>query len=129
MPDITYIDQYIVDGNKQVISLKNLYDTLLVGDIDNDEYIFRIPISDFFVKYRDQLSEYIECYTLPESMFYKPKMVSKMLYGTTELWLSLLRVNGMRNISEFSLPIIKVYNPDALKNLINIFFKREKKIT
>lgn len=129
MPDITYIDQYIEDGNKQVISLKNLYDTLLVGDIDNDEYIFRIPISDFFVKYRDQLSECIEYYTLPESMFYKPKMVSKMLYGTTELWLSLLRVNGMKNISEFSLPIIKVYNPDALKNLINIFFKREKKIT
>lgn len=129
MPDITYIDQYIDDGNKQVISLKNLYDTLLVGDVNNDEHIFKIPIADFFIKYRDQLSGCIEYYTLPESMFYKPKTVSKELYGTTELWLSLLRVNGMKNISEFSLPIIKIYNSDSLKSLINIFFKREKKIT
>ena len=62
-------------------------------------------------------------------MFYKPKMVSMELYGTTELWLSLLRVNEMTNITEFHQPLIKVYNPDQVKELITIFFKREGKNT
>lgn len=129
MANITYMSQYIDDSNSQVISLNNLYETLLIGDKSDPDHIFRIPISDFFLKYKDQLSEYITYYVLPESQFYKPKSVSLELYGTTELWLSLLRVNGMRNTSEFSLPTIKVYDPDALKGLINIFFKRERKIT
>lgn len=129
MADNTYMNTYIEEGQKQVISLKNLYDTILVGDADNPDHVFRIPISDFFVKYKDELSPYVEYYNLPESMFYKPKMVSLELYGTTELWLSLLRLNGMKNISEFSMPIIKVYNGIKLKEMINIFFKREKKIT
>ncbi len=129
MSNITYMNRYIEEGQKQVISLKNLYDTILVGDVNKPDHIFRIPISDFFVKYRDELSPYIVYYSLPESMFYKPKTVSLELYGTTELWLSLLRVNEMRNISDFSLPIIKVYDNTKLKEMINIFFKREKKIT
>lgn len=127
--DNTFMNTYIEEGQKQIISLRNLYDTILVGDKNDPNHIFRIPISDFFVKYRDELSSYIVMYSLPESMFYKPKTVSLELYGTTELWLSLLRVNEMRNISEFSVPIIKVYDNTKLKEMINIFFKREKKIT
>lgn len=127
--DNTFMNTYIEEGQKQIISLRNLYDTILVGDKNDPNHIFRIPISDFFVKYRDELSPYIVMYSLPESMFYKPKTVSLELYGTTELWLSLLRVNEMRNISEFSVPIIKVYDNTKLKEMINIFFKREKKIT
>ena len=60
-------------------------------------------------------------------MFYKPKMLSYELYGTTELWLAILRANNMKNISEFHYPIIKVYQPDRLKELIKVFFKREDK--
>lgn len=129
LPDITYIDTYISDGNKQVISLKNFYDTIIVEDANDKENIFRTAINDFFIKYRDQLSSSIQYYNVPESMFYNPKMLSFELYGTTELWLALLRVNEMTNISEFHVPIIKVYNPGDLKELINIFFKRDKIIT
>lgn len=127
MPDITYVDQYINDGKKAVISLNNIYDTILVGDEDNDENIFRIPIDDFFLKYRKELEECKQYYTIPSTMFYKPKLLSYELYGTTELWLALLRANNMRNTSEFHYPLIKVYNPDRLKELIKIFFKREEK--
>lgn len=125
--NITYMDSYINDGQKSTLSLKNIYDTMLVSNYTKD-HIFRIPISDFFIKYRSQLSECIQYYTLPEMMFYKPKMLSLELYETTELWLSLLRVNDMRNITEFHLPLIKIYNPNDVKEIINIFFKREKKI-
>ena len=31
-PDITYIDNYIKEGKQSVLSLRNFYDTILVGD-------------------------------------------------------------------------------------------------
>ena len=125
--DVTYIDQYINDGKKETISLTNLYDTILVGEEDDESNIFRIPINDFFLKYRRELEESKRVYSIPQTMFYKPKMLSYELYGTTELWLAILRANNMKNISEFHYPIIKVYQPDRLKELIKVFFKREDK--
>jgi hypothetical protein len=59
------------------------------------------------------------------SMFYRPKSVSLDLYGTTELWLALLRVNDFKSVADFHYNVIKVYSPSDLYELINIFFKRE----
>lgn len=129
IPNITYMDEYIEDGNKATLSLKNFYETLLVQNVDRDNHIFRVPFSDFFIKYRSQLEEAVQYYTLPESFYYKPKSLSFALYGTTELWLALLRLNDFRNITEFHYPLIKIYNAEKLKQLINIFFKRDKIIT
>lgn len=125
LPNITYIDRYISEGKKETLSLKNFYDTLLVGDIDNPEHIFKTTIGDFFVNHKKELDGIIQYYAVPQSMFYKPKSVSYELYGTTELWFALLRLNEMRNITEFHSPIIKIYDSDSLKELISIFFKRE----
>lgn len=127
LPDITYVDVYVNDGQRSVLSLKNFYETILVSSVDNPDHIYRIPINDFFIRYKDQLVDSVQYYNVPESMFYKPKMLSLELYETTEIWLGLLRLNDMRNTSEFYQPIIKVYNPDMLKEFINIFFKREGK--
>lgn len=128
MPDITYIDQYISDGKKAIVSLEHLYDTKKVESLSHN-HVFRVPWNDFFLKYRNELNEITEWKSIPESNFYKPKMVSYELYGTTELWIGLLRVNNMKNVSEFHFPLIKVYNYQDLMELINIYFKREKIIT
>lgn len=125
-PNTTFMDEYIQDGYKAVLSLNHFSETILVGNEDNRNHIYRTTINDFFIKYRRELSEIVELYALPETMFYKPKSLSLELYGTTELWLALLRVNEMKNVTEFHLPIIKIYNADGLMELINIFFKREK---
>lgn len=125
LPDITYINKYIQDGNQSKLSLKNFYETLLVTSQDDPDDKFRVPFSDFFIKYRDQLAVAESIYVLPQTMFYKPKMVSFELYGTTEMWLALLRLNGFRNVSEFHYPLIKIYNKGRLMELLNIFFKRE----
>ena len=63
------------------------------------------------MKYQDELSKAIQLYNIPEAMYYNPKMLSLTLYGTTELWLGLLRVNNMKNVTEFHKPFIKIYNP------------------
>ena len=123
------MDEYIKDGNLAVLSLKNFYQTILTSDINDREHIIRIPIDDFFLKYRRELEPTIQIYNIPDMYFYKPKALSLELYGTTELWLALLRVNRMRNITEFCQSIIQIYNAGMVKELIGIFFKREGKIT
>jgi len=125
----TYIDKFIQDGQQAVLSLRNFYDTILTRDIHRDDHIIRIPIEDTFLKYRGQLEESIQYSTVPPELFFQPKTFSLELYETTEMWLSLMRVNGMRNITEFNQPEIRIYNPAVVKELIGIFFKREGKIT
>lgn len=125
LPDITYIDKYIADGKKETLSLRNFYETLLVGHVDDPDHVFKIAINDFFIEHKKELDTIVRYYNLPQSMFYKPKSVSMELYGTTELWLSLLRLNEMINITEFYQPIIKVYDSASIKELIDIFFKRK----
>lgn len=119
---MTYLDKFIKTGQKSPINLDKLYDTVL---IENGDRIYRTPIDDFFLRYHTQLEEIVMIYSCPEQYFYKPKMLSLSLYGTTELWLALLRVNNMMNITEFHMPFIQVYEPNATKQLINLFFKRE----
>lgn len=124
----TYIVDSIAEGNKAINSLKNFSDTVLLKNYSNDR-IIRIPTDDFFSKYKDELYETVELYNVPMKNLFKPKSVSFDIYQTTELWLALMRLNNFRNITEFDQQIIKIYNPAGLKELINIFFKREKKIT
>ena len=124
----TYIVDSIAEGNKAINSLKNFSDTVLLKNYSNDR-IIRIPTDDFFSKYKDELYETVELYNVPMKNLFRPKSVSFDIYQTTELWLALMRLNNFRNITEFDQQIIKIYNPAGLKELINIFFKREKKIT
>lgn len=126
--DQTYIDTYIKDGQNSVISLKNFYETILTADADNPSHIIRIPIGDFFIKYRNQLAPIVIDYNVSETYYYQPKTLSYDLYNTTEMWLSLLRVNNMRNVTEFHQPVIKIYNPLDVNELINILFKRDGKM-
>lgn len=126
--ELTYITSYIANGQNSVMSVRNFYDTILIQNKNNPNHIYRTSFGDFFLKYRKELNPSIEIVILPERYFYQPKSLSFELYGTTELWLSLLRVNNMRNITEFNLPMIKVYNKSDIETLINIFFKREEKI-
>ena len=126
--NITYIDTYIGEGTSASISLHNIFDSILVGDGNNPNHIYRVPINDFFLTHRDELRSIETIKRLPETLYYKPKYVSMSLYGTTELWLSLLRVNRMRDTSEFCKPIIKVYEPNQLIELLKIYFKREDKM-
>lgn len=123
--NVTYIDKAIEENKSDIRSLKNLYETLLVKDESKGTRFYRVPFHDFFIKYREELKPAITYYTLSEMAYYRPKSVSFELYGTTELWLALLRVNNMKNISEFCIPLIKVYDKTALFGLMDIMFQRE----
>lgn len=129
MPNVTYADQYVIDGKQAIISLRKFYDTVLITNRDRSDHVFRIPVGDLFLNYRDQLANSVVLYQLPENHLRQPKRLSEELYGTTEMWLSLLRLNGMRNVTEFNRRLIKVYDPDTVRELIDLFLKREGKLS
>lgn len=126
IPNNTYMEQYIADGQKSPMSGRKFMDTMLVTSKDNPDHIYRTSFGDFFLRHWKDFKPAMQLYACPQSCYYQPKTLSLMLYGTTELWLALLRANGMKNITEFHSPIILVYNPSKVKELINIFLKREK---
>lgn len=125
-PNITYTSTFVADGEKNPMTIKNFMETRLISSTENPDHIYRTSFGDFFLRYWDELAVTRMYYAPPETTYYKPKLLSYMLYNTTELWLALLRVNGMTNATEFHLPIIWVYEPRKVKQLIDIFFKRDK---
>lgn len=124
--NITYIDEAISDADKATVKMPNIYDSILVGSTKDDN-IFRIPTTDFFLKYKRELEGCKVLYSISQELFYKPKLLSLQVYGTTELWLAILRANNMRNVIEFHYPVIQLYDPERLTQLIKVFFKREGK--
>ena len=67
MDSITDINQFIKKNSQTSYNLQNFYDTLLVSD-DPSKYIYRVPIDDFFIKYKDQLKVIQVPYHLPEDI-------------------------------------------------------------
>lgn len=125
-PNSTYINRYIQEGENASLSLGNFTESLLLSNADKT-HIIRVPFDDFFIKHMDEFNVAIQLYQIPDTMFYKPKLLSLELYGTTELWSGILRLNKMKNITEFHKPVIMVWEPRTLKELIDVFFKREGK--
>lgn len=125
-PNSTYINQYIQEGENASLSIGNFTESLLLSNADKT-HIIRVPFDDFFIKHMDEFNVAIQLYQIPDTMFYKPKLLSLELYGTTELWSGILRLNKMKNITEFHKPVIMVWEPTTLKELIDVFFKREGK--
>lgn len=73
-----------------------------------------IPWDGLLSKYRNELYEYEMTYTFTDEEYnkyaYNPKRLSYDLYGTTEFWDLILRLNELYSTSEFDLRTVKLYN-------------------
>lgn len=121
---LTYIDKFLDAINKVPLRLDTEHKSLLVASNPNI-HIFKIPIDDIFIKYRNRLIFAVTATAISSDEFYRPKLVSEKLYGTTELWLALLRLNKMRDITEFCLPEILIYSPAVVQNLLELILQKE----
>lgn len=126
MPNLTYLDRFITDGKKDVIRADNLVVSHLISDPDHTS-IYRSVFDDFFIQHDEELRENLMMCRVAKTQYYKPKWVSLQVYGTSELWVAILRANKMKSVTEFHWPLIYVYSPLTLKRLINVYFKRENK--
>ena len=108
---------------KTEISYRNLHPTAIISDKVSGRNI-EIPWDSLFRRYRDILSKATVRITLKDNdmirLRYNPKLASKELYKTTELWSELLFLNNCGSILDFvNIRTLVVYDPDELKSLLN----------
>ena len=103
----------------------------------DDDYVFfidtTIPFEEqeileeskaiLFNIYKDYLSNIImeiELNAEEQVMYlYKPKLLSEDLYGTTELWDTILLLNDCVSVIDFKPVTVKIYDPEEFKALLN----------
>lgn len=104
------------------ISYRALHSIAYISDADTGDVI-TVPYMDLISKYSDFLDAIVVEMTLTDELYfryrYRPKTLSNDLYGTTELWFTLLNLNGFRSIMEFQPKKLKYYDPDQFKIYIN----------
>lgn len=122
MYDHTYISKSIEDSRDADFMASNLYFTAAIEDKSSGDTI-RVPYLSLTQKYADILSQYVTIAKYTEVQFnkyqYRPKLLSQDIYGTTELWASLLQLNGMISVLEFNKPYVKIYDPNVILDVLN----------
>ncbi len=126
------IDKFIkmYENEEVTISTTQFQDTI---ESERDEtrviLINGVTIFDRYYAEIDQTSYYKEL-TDDEQLkyFYRPKKLSFDLYGSTELWSVILRLNEMDSISDFCTPKIRVPSPRIIEKLIEIMDLEEPRI-
>ena len=104
------------------ISYRTLHTNVEIHNTQNDE-IINVPLSSLVSRYSDVLKEIIMDYELDDSeqqlYMFQPKRVSDELYGTTELWDTILTLNGAVSIVDFKPKVLRFYDPNKFKEYLN----------
>ena len=113
------------------ISYRTLHPAVIMYDKDSDRRI-RFPFSSIVNKYKDFLHEIImdiELNAEEQAMYlYKPKLLSEDLYGTTELWDTILILNDCQSVIDFKPTTVSIYDPEQFKLYLNEIMLIEESI-
>lgn len=116
------VTEQINDAKSLEISYRTLHPSVIVIDKETNRVI-RVPFSSIISKYKNYLSRIIISYKLNEKeqikYAYKPKAFSEDIYGTTELWDTLLILNNCKSVMDFTPKTIKMYDPREFKSYLN----------
>ena len=101
--------------------------------IKNKDEIIKVPYQSIVRTYLPYFKDMIVTAELtPEEISlykFKPKKLSYDLYGTTELWADLLKLNGCVSIAEFEPDFIRVYDPNTFKEYLNEIMIADSKVS
>jgi len=108
------IQDLIEFGKTQDISHAKLH--LKSSFIDNNNTRIIVNYTSLLDKYHDHLRKIISTVTLSEEEFakykFQPKRLSFEIYGTTELWSMILRINNLTSASQFTMKTLKLFTMD-----------------
>ena len=104
------------------ISYRTLHPNAILTDNQTGR-IINIPFNSIISKYRNFLDTLIIQIILDEKLQnkyqFKPKLVSNDFYKTTELWDSILILNNAISLFDFKPTVLKLYDPNRLKDAVN----------
>lgn len=118
----TTIEEQVEELTSEELNYRTIHSYLEINDLVNEESLL-VPHVSLINKYRHFLTPYVGEMEFDDNTFnqikYSPKMLSYILYGTTELWPCLLQLNNCKSVIDFNKKTVKVYNPDYIKDMIN----------
>ena len=118
------------DVKTLALSYRVLHPKAVIHNMETNINI-RVPYSSIISKYKDYLKAIILEVDLDAKeqikYSYKPKTLSQDLYGTTELWDTILLLNECKSVIDFKLEDkVKVYDPIELKSYLDEIIVMEK---
>ena len=126
------LSEQITEAEKLEISYKSLHPSYTIYNEQTDETI-ELPFSSITNEYKTYLLACVKSIQLSEkekeNYRYSPKKLSYDLYGTTELWADLLKLNGCVSIAEFEPDFIRVYDPNTFKEYLNEIMIADSKVS
>ena len=125
-PKDTYtLEQYANSGKNVTIS----YNNLSYRELINSNLI--VPIFNVLDDYIDDLKRIAVTVQLTDDQYYnymyKPKLLSQDIYGNTELYIVILRLNGMCDMKEFNKKKLKMLTIDNMNEALTLIYNTEKK--
>lgn len=117
------IEEFIKEYKDQPITFKSLFFKEVDRIQGRDKKLILLSDS-ILLKYSKDLESTIIKLQLSDreenKYFYNPKFLSHDLYGTTELWYLLLKINELYSTSQFSLNPLNVFNSSILSKIDTI---------
>lgn len=126
VPENTYtVEQFISAGHRTTISYDKFSyrEALSNGNIVSilnviDDYM--PEIIDFAVDVKlDRLQR--------EKYRYKPKLLCYDIYGNTEVYWVIMRINGIIDVKEFDFEVLKMLRVADLENVLTLIYNAEYK--
>jgi len=77
-------------------------------------------------RYKGYLSQFVIKAKCPESLYYHPELVAKLIYGSIDLWYLVLMFNPIPSAAEFNLPVINIFDPNKIGHINRILSSANK---
>lgn len=124
------IDKVIKKGKQLEISHDKMHFKASLLDSEGNPII--VNHTSILMKYIDFLQDYIVDVEMTDSEFsrymFQPRLLSYDLYGTTELWSSILALNNITHSSEFKIQKLKLFKNNIFDAINEILVLENREI-
>ena len=123
MADIpSTLREQVDDIEKREISYRTLHPSYRLTNLQ-DQSVIELPYRSITNRFKTYLLACLVRFQLTEEeqedYRFQPKKLSQDLYGTTELWADLLKLNNAVSITDFKPDYVTVYDPHKFKEYLN----------
>lgn len=122
------IKELINNGKHSILNTDELSLKTVVTNSLNEKFV--VNISCVFEKYYELLTDHAVTVTLTNEEYlryrFKPRMLSKDLYGTYDLHYLLLKLNNITSVIYFDFTELKVFKPEIISLLNEIQILEEE---
>lgn len=124
------VDSVIKKGKQLEISHDKIH--LKSNILDSDGNPLIVNHTSLLMKYIDFLDDYIVEVEMSDAEFskymFQPRLLSYELYGTTELWSSILAINNITHSADFKIQKLKLFKSNIFDFINEILVLENREI-